>query len=172
LHEPPIETVLGWWLTAQADDYVTLCAVVDEANMSDALAEVEFEWPDAFNTQFIIAKEADWEPGERFPQEDWMRTRFKASRAAVKPTDRYDAIPEMVLPATPGGSDDEDWFTEPVTKKLFYKVLRAKTVSSEVLNSGVLDDWPANYRLMFLEHATRPRVLWCLELDSVYTPDS
>ncbi len=80
---PPHKEICGWWRTGfNADDNVTICAVVDAESESHAAAAVFRDWPEAelyvneFGWRFIEPRDRDWKPGDRFPPSEWMADRL------------------------------------------------------------------------------------------------
>jgi hypothetical protein len=85
LTDPPQPAgILGWWCSGyDADDVALLCALVEASNLKAAKAAVRQSWPEAPSKQQVwrIENEHDatFRPGDRFPVNDWIADRLKAS---------------------------------------------------------------------------------------------
>jgi hypothetical protein len=78
---PPNTSVLGWWCSGSDEkDRWTLCALVRAGTEADAQAAVLTDWPEAEDWRFCNEVGTNFQPGDRFPLSEWMKTRIEAAR--------------------------------------------------------------------------------------------
>lgn len=81
--DPPNKAILGWWCSGYAGDssYSTMCAWVEAKDEAAAMKAVTKDWPvpkgQEREWRFFEEREYDWDPGDRFPLEDWSKKRVK-----------------------------------------------------------------------------------------------
>jgi len=78
LHYPPLNPrVLGWWRSGYGDLGVSICALVEAKDESQARAAVATDWPESVGAEwrFVEEKQQGWLPNDRFPMSGWMQQR-------------------------------------------------------------------------------------------------
>lgn len=86
INYPPNSAILGWWKSGiDSNDRAILCACVEAESQDAAEKALCIEWPEnERSSRFFDQVADDYQPGDRFPQSDWMKPRFVTTPASGK----------------------------------------------------------------------------------------